>query len=134
MRTYAEVVQRVQEPLKGMFDFARDTLIDYLDYADARQFLKAEATREEWLPVVRSLTEDSVREQIVSYLPFAFEKAEDQRGLSAIRSIQRFRAWIWLLGEEYADLLAFLEDEDNFQGYGETLLHRIAEVFQTVPS
>jgi len=34
------------------------------------------------------------------YISFAWEKANDKRGISANRSIDHFKGWLWLLGDE----------------------------------
>jgi len=69
-------------------------------------------------------TPEQMRTEIAKYLPFAFGKALDHRGLSASRSVQHLRAWLWLGG--YDGLLRFAEDEANYPNYGVPILKRVA--------
>lgn len=72
----------------------RSDLIDYLPFADAKEFLKPEVTEEKW--AARPIK--SPMEEIAAYLPFAWGKANDCRGLSAGRSLDHIKAWLWLSG------------------------------------
>jgi len=42
-----------------------------------------------------------VRDQMVDYMEFAWEKANDERGMSAYRSMAHYTSWLWLDGDEY---------------------------------
>jgi len=46
------------------------------------------------------LTRKNIIERIKGYMSFAWEKANDKRGISANRSIDHFKGWLWLLGDE----------------------------------
>lgn len=63
-------------------------------------------------------TDAGLIEHMRDYLAFAFEKAIDHRGLSAIRSVQKFRAWLWVLGVEL--------DTSDYPSYGVPILKRVA--------
>lgn len=58
------------------------------------------------------------------YMAFAWEKALGHRGLSAGRSVVRFRAWCWLIGDD--DAVAFIDDEKNFPYYGVPILRYLS--------
>ena len=49
-------------------------------------------------------TVDMVLEVMRQYLPFAFGKARDKRGISSARSIQHYRGWVWLICDTEAEL------------------------------
>lgn len=128
MRTQDEIVARY-EAKKGedFLGVIANDLIPYLDFERARPYLKDGAQESEWNPW--ELTEESVRTELINYLPFAREKAEGERGISAGRSIQHFASWLWLLGDD--ELLAFAEDDDNYAPYGMPVIERIAEKYAT---
>lgn len=69
-------------------------------------------------------TMEQAKQLIAEYLPFAFEKAEDHRSLSAMRSVLHIINWAWL--GEMPNLLAFAESEDNYTNYGVPILKRAA--------
>lgn len=79
------------------------------------------------------LTDETILDTMRDYMPFAIGKAEDERGISAGRSIQHFQAWLFLIGDD--EMLAFAEDDDNYDPYGKPILRAIAAKygFATVP-
>lgn len=114
-RPQHEIVARIKrigdEPLgEDMFGFRRDALLDGLDFDHAQEFLKPEATREQWEEAVRPIAEVA-RE----YLTFAIGKINDHRGISADRSVQKLREYAWLLGRD--DVVAAMNAADYPQ-YG----------------
>ena len=46
------------------------------------------------------LTGKNIIKVMKKYMSFAWEKANDKRGISANRSIDHFKGWLWLLGDE----------------------------------
>jgi hypothetical protein len=62
---------------------------------------------------------------MLEYMPFAWDKANDMRGLSAGRSVQHFVGWTWLAGDD--ELSAWCDDNSNYQHYGKEILVRICE-------
>lgn len=103
-----------------MFDFESPDLIGYLSFEQAKQFFRTDAgvTPETWIQYPRDT--DSVRKELIDYLGFAWEKCRNERGLSAMRSIQHFRAWTWILGD--AEAYAFICDDANYAPYGRPML------------
>ena len=86
-------------------------LMKWLDFENAKEFLKEGVSAEKWaeLTKYRLAPLDEVRK----YLPFAWDKANNCRGLSAGRSLDHMKAWLWLAG--YADTVtALLEDYDLY--------------------
>lgn len=115
MRTREQIRERLKGQ-KGGFNFAASDLQIYLpeEVIDPKD-VKDPPTVEE------------AQALIVSYLPFAFGKALDHRGLSANRSIQHMQNFAWLA--ERDDLLAFAEDDENYKNYGVPILKRFAREF-----
>ena len=64
---------------------------------------------------------------IVEYLPFAFEKAINHRGLSTSRSIQHLVNWAWLACRN--DLREFAEADEHYKMYGVPILKLFAQEF-----
>jgi len=130
MRTQDEIVTR----LKGIagddfFGFASETLIVYLDYDQARPFLKDTATPESWATSQKpQLRLEAIKAEMADYMTFALDKAENHRGLSASRSIDRMSSWLWLLGDD--ELLEFASSEGNFANYGVPFLRKICEKYE----
>lgn len=126
MRTQDEIVARIKEVAeRDLFGAEIGDLLGFLDYEHAKPWLKPEVKSEEWKP--GDLTDERAQAELVDYLSFAWDKAINHRGLSAIRSLSHMRAWLWLLGKD--ELLAFLETDGNFRPYGTPVLAKISEAF-----
>jgi hypothetical protein len=67
----------------------------------------------------KEFTEAAVREQLARDVAFGFEKALDQRGISAGAMYCVVRMWMWILEDE-------LQNHDNYAQYGLPLLKAIA--------
>jgi hypothetical protein len=104
MRTIEEIAERAARS-DDIFGHDIDILVRYLPFDKARPFLSAGAVQREPHP----LDLEAIRGEMKEYLEFAWEKAEGHRGLSALRSITRMRAWLWLLKDE--ELLRFADDQ-----------------------
>ena len=113
-----------------VFGIAFNDLIEALPFADAKEYLKDEflmkdSAEAEW-ESSRIKTDDDVKARMLAYLPFAWEKAEDQRGLSADRSIRHFAAWAWLIDNEFYEKIEDMYNNSYFP-YGEPILAYISE-------
>lgn len=123
-RTAQEIVKQIELLNDVFFSFSGD-LIEYLDFSDAKPLLeddfveKVETGEKKWEKQTKS-PEDYIKD----YMPFAWEKANWCRGLSAARSISHMRNWLWLLG--YDDLAKEIE---NYSYYGKPQLVKICELF-----
>lgn len=132
MRTQEEIVAKLREHQGKILDFTPDVLLPYLDFDHAKQFLKPDATREGWESphgddqMSYPLSEETALREFRAYAEFAWGKAQDHRGLSAERSVQKLEAWTWLLGRD--DVLAASEAA-HYQNYGCPKLAVICEAF-----
>ena len=113
-----------------VFGIAFNDLVEALPFADAKGYLKDEflmkdSAEAEW-ESSRIKTDDDVKARMLDYLPFAWEKAEDQRGLSADRSIRHFAAWAWLIDNEFYEKIEDMYN-NNYFPYGEPILAYISE-------
>lgn len=130
LRTPDELLERakmlhedcVPPVLNGIAD-----IILYMDHETACRFYKDTGREapsvEKWNTMHEDYTHMNVIKEIVDYLPFAFEKALGERGISASRSIAHFQNWLWLIKDD--ELLAFADDDDNYSEYGLPILEKI---------
>jgi hypothetical protein len=123
-RTDDEVVARIQElGADDFFGFERADLIETLPWELAIRFLNLDSgkfSKKEWKQ--RSRERDDVLALMLDYMPFAWNKANDCRGLSASRSMSHYAAWVWLLRVDFGDL-------SEYEFYGKPNLVRICEHF-----
>lgn len=120
-RTDAEIVARINflSP-KDPFGFTIGDLIFRLPFAAAKPFLKPDAVESEW--EVLSREPDFILKEMRDYLNFAWDKANNCRGLSAGRSIAHFQSWLWLYGEDKA-----ADELEHYNYYGKPHLAAISE-------
>jgi hypothetical protein len=121
VRTDQEILDRMKAVEERDFlGFETADLIDHLGYEAAKPYLKPEVTKEQWEEII----EAPPAEQIAKYMPFAWEKANNARGLSAARSICHMSAWLWLDGkDEMAEAIR------NYGDYGKPQLRLICAVY-----
>jgi hypothetical protein len=117
-RTSAEIKARYEVVSQRFLDFQSGDLLPYMDFADAQPFLK-DGVSEEQLLALRS---DPLKEAL-DYLPFAWEKANNCRGLSAGRSIDHLKAWLWLAGYDVDD-----DFDQRYEYYGKPCLVTASEL------
>lgn len=121
MRTAEEIIKRIDERREhDLFGFEWPYYLDGLTFEQAKPYLKEDATGENWK--VKTATE--IRQEAIDYMSFAWDKANNCRGISANRSISHYQAWLWMLGEDWADSLW-----DDYEYYGKPQLVRICEYF-----
>ena len=121
MRTQDEIVVRIRDRKEDdFFGFELSEYVDYLDYALAKEYLKDDTTEERW-GKAREETKTPA-EAIKDYMPFAWDKANNCRGLSAGRSISHMIAWLWLDGKDWPEI-------EHYGYYGKPQLVRICEEY-----
>jgi len=123
MRSQEEIVARIEKARKvDLLNFEWPRYLDALDFEHAKPYLKEESWEEEKKKPVLFKTAEDIRTRMVSYMPFAWEKANNCRGISAGRSISHYVAWLWLLGEE-----KLAGEIENYEFYGKPQLRQICE-------
>jgi hypothetical protein len=120
-RTSAEIKARYEIVSQRLLDFQGSDLLPYMDYEDAKPFLKEGVTAEQLIEARDSL--GSPLKEALDYLPFAWEKANDCRGLSAGRSIDHLKAWLWLAGYDVDD-----DFDERYEYYGKPCLVTASEL------
>lgn len=122
MRTADEIEARALKVMDGILAFGLEDLVVCLPADRAKQFLKEGADISEWQAM--AVDADSIKARMLDYMPFAWDKANNRRGLSAWRSLAHMQSWLWLLGEDaVADAL------DDYDRYGKPHLRAICEHF-----
>jgi hypothetical protein len=118
-KAYEEILKRIEER-KGSdpFGWEINELIFRLSFETAKPFLKDGAKRKNWEPEGKD--RESLLKTMLEYMPFAWEKANGCRGLSAGRSLAHYQAWVWLMGDDLGDLT-------EYECYGKDNLIKICE-------
>ncbi len=121
LRTQEEIVAKVKEYISqpSMFDFRPEVLMEHLNLESVKEFVKEEylakvnsgEIQHEFCDNVLEATQD-----FLDYMNFAWGEAEDERSLSASRSIQKLGAFLWLLNRE--DLVEVIDNDDLYNPYG----------------
>jgi hypothetical protein len=124
-RTQQEIIDRIRHTKESdIFGVIKSDLSAFLTFENVKQFLKEGVTAEQWKSQFSS---DPIQE-IKDYMEFAWEKANDQRGLSSARAIMHMESWLWLAGED--EFLKFAQDEDNnYAPYGKPILAAICKKY-----
>ena len=122
MRTQEDIAKLVEAKSNQIFSFTPEVLVPYLDFNHAKKFLKPDVTAEQWTP--QALKDDVIKEEMREYMErIGWDKVEDHRGISAGRTVEKMRAWLWLLGDE--EMYAFADDKGNYPQYGAPILKAI---------
>lgn len=118
-RSQQDIMMRLTQVGTGVadfFDVRTAELIHYLEYDNAKPFLKPEVGPQDWTPGTDPMNDAT------NYLDFAIGKCVDHRGLSAARSIDHFKEWAWLSGDD----LFMAAIELGHAQYGAPILHGVA--------
>lgn len=108
MRTDQEIIDRINARKEA----------DFFGFELAKPFLNPDVKGEDWK--VQPRDRDSVLKEMLEYMPFAWDKANNCRGLSAGRSMCHYMAWVWLAGDDLGDLT-------GYQYYGKDNLVKICD-------
>ena len=123
-KTQDEIVSHINKIKDSdMFGCQTGDLVSFLDYEHAKQFVVDSVTRESWIQEFDS------KKNIVDYLDFAWDKANNCRGISANRSIEHFLAWIWLDDSKFYEKV-LNEYENNYRFYGKDILVMISDHYK----
>lgn len=124
MRTFDEIVSRCKAvESDDWMGTQRGDLIAYLPFDHAKPFLKEGASAVDWKP--REISDAAVLAELKGYMDFAWGKANDCRGLSAGRSLDHMKAWLWLLGDD-----AMAVAIEDYSHYGKPQLRAICEKYE----
>lgn len=119
MRTDAEILNRAAAIKdRDWMGTEMGDLIIRLPFNLAKPYLNETAKEEEWTVWPRD--RESMLKEMLEYMPFAWEKANNGRGLSAGRSMSHYAAWVWLAGDDLGDF-------HDYEYYGKDKLVMICD-------
>jgi hypothetical protein len=120
MRTQEEILKRIEQRTQDdFFGFEVPCYIAFLEYEHAKPYLMDDITQDQW----NTMKKTDPRKEMIDYMAFAWDKANNCRGISANRSINHYVAWLWLDGQtEMADTLG-----DGYEFYGKPVLEKICK-------
>lgn len=126
IRSQDEILARFKESQQenSFLNFELEVYVEYMDFERAKPFLTEEvkAKPDEWVSATPSF--NRITGDMRNYMTFAWGKVKDHRGISATRSVQKMRAWVWLLGDEKL-LEGF--DAKPYENYGAPKLLYLCE-------
>lgn len=123
IRTIEEIVAFYHaEQANDLLGFTGDVLLPFLPAEQVSEFAKPKDGYEPY-----PLSHEQILAQMREYMEFSWEKAANHRGISAMRSIEKMSAWLWLLCDD--DTRAFAQDSANYPQYGAPILKKICEVY-----
>lgn len=126
MRTQQEIFDRYKAS-DSMLGFDKEVLLGYLDFDTAKPLLKEDTDKEKWDSDISPNTREAITKELEEYHEFAVGKALDHRGISASRSIQKLKEWLWLLEDD--EMVAFLSAGGNYENYGMPMLKAVAKKY-----
>lgn len=132
MKTQEEILERYNERKDGdSLGFEVDKYPEWLTFENVKKLgiLKEDVTEEEWNKYYKEPTYENIMAKMKDYISFAYEKARDQKSISAWRSLAHYQAWIWLLDDGFSDEFN-KEVEDNYDNYGISILDILNEKYQ----
>lgn len=122
-RSSAEIYARAQAA-DDMFGWAQGMLLSYCDYDTVLPLLNDGVTAEDWAKNADDPAK--IGEAARSYYEFALGKIEDERGISAERSVVKLREYAWLMGRD--DVVAAM-DAAPYPMYGAPKVAVFGEAF-----
>jgi len=136
MKTYEDVVALFGRIIDGkeedILGFKQEVLLSYLEWKDIEPHVKEGVTRDNFCgdegfedPV--PFCYECVFDDMKQYMKFAIGKVINHRGISASRSIEKMRIWLWILGDDEA--IEFLNNDSNYENYGAPMLKFICEKY-----
>jgi len=120
IRTQEEVVQKMLDTVDQPLNFVPEVIVLYLSKENLNAGLEEKVS--DWTSIT---TIEETAQDFLDYLNFGWEKAFDQRGLSAGRTIDKLGAWLWLMGRD--DLVKLISDESLHDPYGMPALIAVSE-------
>lgn len=131
-RSQAQIEKRARQQVKNdNTGFEWTLYIDYLTYARARKLVPT-ISKLEWQSGHDHVTGTTVIEQMRKYLPFAKQKIEEERNISAQRSLRHYVAWFWLIGEDDFSLKIEKYLMEEYADFGRPMLREVEQKLETL--
>lgn len=130
-RTQKEILKRFKE-VDDLFSTQKQDLVHFMTFATAKPFLRPENVKEIEKDVPNKWKiNTNPKKTILNYLSFAYDKAENQRGLSTARSMLHFKTWIWMDDPEFYEEIE--HSIEHYTNYGNPVLDKIAKHYTYKP-
>ncbi len=127
-RTQDEILNQYHARKDGdVLGFEVQEYLFHLDYDHVKEFLKEGVTEKEW--GLQPCTRDAVLAKMKDYMEFAWDKANNRRGISANRSVMHYIAWIWLAGDDEFFKEINSDFENDYHFYGKPILEKICKKY-----
>lgn len=124
MRSQTEIVDRFNKA-DDFMGTQKSDLVEFMNFKNAKPYLNEEYVKQVESGKEKWEVKTDAKKEILEYLDFAYQKAEDERGLSAGRSMLHFKTWIWLDDEKfYNEIIDMIDDYDD---YGIPTLDKISK-------
>lgn len=125
MRTEQEIEALVERADDEVLSFVLLELLPYLPLDKAARFISLLPSETLWAANGWPKKQDSeaIERAARQYMEFAWAKALEHRGLSARSNIEKFTAWMFLLGQD--DLVLTCGDKKMYRYYGAPILAAI---------
>ncbi len=131
MKTVEELLEKYSEQhseIDNAIHFCYKDLLQFIPFRTVYPLLEDKATPTEWGVYYRPLLKVNVREQIRDYMRHAWQTLCSERGISSLRSIAHFKAWLWILEEH--QLMRFINNPMNYDCHGAPILEAICKRFR----
>jgi len=109
------------------WEFRGKIILSYCSFEFIKGIARSDISDADIKKNLNELSREYILKEMKEYFDFAWEKATNARGISASRSIEHYKIWIWLLGDdEFLDWI--IENEDDlYNPYGIRILEKIKE-------
>ena len=95
MRSPEQIFQKIQElNMKDHFGFQREVMLGTLPFEFAKPLLKEGTTAEMWDDARNLGNDHNIIEEMREYMIFGWEKAQNERGVSATRTVCKMMGWL----------------------------------------
>jgi hypothetical protein len=119
-RSDEEILERYKAVQGQFLNFQGGDLLVRMKYETAKPYLKEGVTEADF---AAAQTHPDPLDEARDYLPFAWDKANNCRGISANRSVDHFRAWLWLAGYDIDD-----DFDRRYEFYGKPVLVTVSDM------
>lgn len=119
--------KKIEKDVTGLwYEFNGKLLVPYLSFEYLRNdFVKADVTDKKIREFMEDVDKGEILKEAKDYLSFAWDKCNNERGISANRSIDHYIEWFWLAGEYDFSAKISSEFENNYHSYGRKILEMI---------
>lgn len=125
MRNPEDIKKFMEKPIVyDLFHVIAQDCIQCLPYEYAKEFLAKCVTADDW-DVLFHRDDAEIINEIIKFLPLAYEKAKNQEVLTSIRSIHHFLAWFYCLGNDEMVSVIYYMLHNDYKFYGMPILRRI---------